>query len=357
MAVAAWCVWLMWLLPVVRAVCGGRVPVGCACFRAGGLPRGLGVAMRFVPQKLVSAAVVRLPEPVRRRVFSPAGRRMARFAPAAALALAATQVTYFVCASVVHTSGRVSGFSGWLAGAVISYGVSRWAWERRGRPDLFRETAPFVVISLLVGAVLVEASHFGYREAGVLRLHGFAFSVFVQGVYLAANGVTFIARFFVFNFVVFADRRFSLVVLSGRLRRLLPEVARFSLVGALALLVSEALSAALNVQAGVGLPASGVAAAMVGVGVSYAGNRYWTFRHRQRTSVAREGIRYLVLSVAGLAIQVASLRLATGLLGLHGRLLVTAALVVGITLGMSFRYWSCRSWVWEAEPAASPVVA
>lgn len=320
-------------------------------------PGKLGMAMPFVSQKLGSAVVDRLPEPVRRRVGSPAGRRMIRFAPAAVVALAATQITYFMCVSVVHTSGRVSGFSGWLAGAVVSYGVSRWAWERRGRPRLLAETVPFVVISLVVGAVLVEASHFGYQEAGGLGLRGFAFYAFAQGFYLAANAVTFIVRFVIFNFVVFADRRISLGDRSGRVRRLLPELLRFGLVGALALLVSGGVTIALKVQAGVGLPASGMAGAVVGAAVSYAGNRYWTFRHRQRASVAREGIRYLVLSGAGLAIQVASLWFATGLLGLHGRLAVSAALVVGVALGASFRYWSCRSWVWQAQRVASPVVA
>jgi putative flippase GtrA len=94
--------------------------------------------------KLVSALWNHAPESVRRRLESPDGRRLLRFAPAAVLALAATQITYFICVSVVHSTGRVSGFAGWLAGAVVSYAVSRWAWERRGRPHLLRETLPFV---------------------------------------------------------------------------------------------------------------------------------------------------------------------------------------------------------------------
>lgn len=157
--------------------------------------------------KFVTAAINKLPEPLRRRVQSSGGRRLLRFAPAAVLALAATQITYFLCVSVVHTTGRVSGFAGWLAGAVVSYGVSRWAWERRGRPSLLKETLPFVAISIVVGFVLTEASHFAFREAGVLNLHGLEFSAFVQGAYLLANGVTFVLRFLLFNYVIFADRR------------------------------------------------------------------------------------------------------------------------------------------------------
>jgi hypothetical protein len=106
---------------------------------------------------------------------------------------------------VVHTTGRVSGFAGWLAGAVVSYGASRWAWERRGRPDLVKETLPFVAVSLVVGVVLTEASHFAYQVAGALALHGIEFVLFAQALYLAANAVTFLIRFVIFNYLVFAD--------------------------------------------------------------------------------------------------------------------------------------------------------
>jgi hypothetical protein len=99
---------------------------------------------------------------------------MARFAPAAMMALAASQLAYFLCGSVWHLTGRVTGAAGWLAGAVVSYVVSRWAWERRGRPRFFRETVPFVAISVVNGPVLIEASHLGYGEAGALGLHGIA---------------------------------------------------------------------------------------------------------------------------------------------------------------------------------------
>ena len=147
-----------------------------------------------------------LPEPLRRMLRSPAGRRLVRFAPAAVMALAATQITYFICFSVLAMTGRSAGAAGWLAGVVVSYAASRWAFGRKGRPRLLRETLPFVAVSLIVGIVLTEASHFGYREAAALGLHGLAHIAFVQGFYLAANCFTFLTRFAIFHFVLFADR-------------------------------------------------------------------------------------------------------------------------------------------------------
>jgi putative flippase GtrA len=157
-------------------------------------------------RKLPLAISARLPESLRSKAGSPGVRRLLRFAPAAALALVTTQLTYFICFSVLAMTGRASGAAGWLAGAAVSYGVSRWAWERKGKPRVLRETLPFLAVSLVVGIVLTEASHFGYREAAALGLHGAAHDAFVQGFYLAANCFTFLTRFLIFHFVLFADR-------------------------------------------------------------------------------------------------------------------------------------------------------
>jgi putative flippase GtrA len=162
--------------------------------------------MPLAPPAIARSAFGRLPEPLRRKLASPAGRRLVRFAPAALIALAATQITYFICFSVLAMTGRSAGAAGWLAGVAVSYAASRWAFGRKGRPRVLRETVPFVAVSLIVGIVLTEASHFGYREAAALGLHGFGHIVFVQGFYLTANCFTFLTRFVIFHFVLFADR-------------------------------------------------------------------------------------------------------------------------------------------------------
>jgi putative flippase GtrA len=314
--------------------------------------------MPFAPPKSAPAVTRRLPEPVRRRVCSPAGRRMARFAPAALAALGASQLAYFLGGSVWHLTGRVTGAAGWLTGAVVSYGASRWAWERRGRPRFLRETVPFLAISVVNGPVLIEASNLGFREAGALGLHGIAFHAVTQGFYLAANGATFVLRFLIFNFVVFADAAVGLTglsarypgllgrVLHGRFWRLVFEFARFGVVWGCAWLVSGVVFRLLYPQAGVGPLASDVIGVVVATAVSFVGNRYWTFRRRRRTTVHREILQYLVLTSAGLMIQLAPVRLIVGSPGLQDKL--PQGIALGIGLSILFRYWSCRRWVWRA---------
>lgn len=146
-----------------------------------------------------------VPGPLQRRLRSEGGRRLIRFAPAAVLAFGATQLTYLVLQLLNVTLG-LAGAAGWLAGAVVSYAVSRWAWERRGRPHLLKETLPFVAISVCVGIALTSASKLAGYEARVLGLHGLEKVVFAQGLYLAANCVTFVIRFLIFHYVLFAER-------------------------------------------------------------------------------------------------------------------------------------------------------
>jgi putative flippase GtrA len=161
--------------------------------------------MTQVSPKLTEAAWGLLPGPLRRKLRTGGGRRLVRFAPAAFLALVATQVTYLIC-QIAHVSAGIAGAAGWVAGALVSYVLSRWAWERKGRPHLLKETLPFWLISFGVLVVLTATSKFAHAEAHRLGLHRVEEVLFAQGLYLAANCVTFVIRFLIFHYVLFADR-------------------------------------------------------------------------------------------------------------------------------------------------------
>ena len=131
--------------------------------------------------------------------------RFARFAGAAAAALTATEVTLTVCSGVFHLTSTPAALASWFAGAVVSYGTSRWAWNRTGRPDVLRETVPFWVISVAVIVLLTLANKLGYRSAAWLHLTGVHHVLWVDFVWLLANLGTFLLRFAIFHFVLFGD--------------------------------------------------------------------------------------------------------------------------------------------------------
>jgi putative flippase GtrA len=135
------------------------------------------------------------------------GTRFARFAGAAVAALTATEVTLTIGNGVFHLTSTPAALISWFAGAVVSYALSRWAWSRKGRPDVLRETLPFWLISVAVIVLLTLANKLGYRSAAWLHLTGVRHVLWVDFVWLLANFGTFMLRFAIFHYVVFADRR------------------------------------------------------------------------------------------------------------------------------------------------------
>ena len=135
------------------------------------------------------------------------GVRFTRFVGVAAASLATSEILLAICDSGLHMTSTPAALVATFGGAAVSYVLSRWAWERKGKPDVLRETVPFWVISAMVWVILTLATKFGYHLASWMGLqHGFKRAAVVGLVYLAANVVTFILRFVIFHYVLFADR-------------------------------------------------------------------------------------------------------------------------------------------------------
>ena len=133
------------------------------------------------------------------------GRRFTRFAFGSVVALAASEATLELCL-VAHVWPTIAGAAGWFAGALVSYLLSRWAWERRGKPHLLKETLPFWAISAGTVIVLSAATSLAQHLALWWGLHPLDRLAFVGAAYLAANVVTFLTRFVLFHYFLFADR-------------------------------------------------------------------------------------------------------------------------------------------------------
>jgi putative flippase GtrA len=141
-----------------------------------------------------------------RRLRGALGSRLVRFGGAAVVALTVTEVALTICNGVFHLTATPAAVVSWFAGAVVSYALSRWAWNRTGRPDVLRETVPFWAISVAVLVLLTLANKLGYRSAGWLHLTGAGHVLWVDLVWLVANFCTFLLRFAIFHHVLFADR-------------------------------------------------------------------------------------------------------------------------------------------------------
>jgi putative flippase GtrA len=155
--------------------------------------------MAFAQNRLVAATLQKLRTKV--------GVRFTRFVGVAAASLATSEILLSVCNGLFHMTATPAAAVATFSGAAVSYVLSRWAWERKGKPDVLRETVPFWVISAMVWVILWLATKLGYHIASWMGLHhGIKHVLVVDLVYLGANIVTFILRFVIFHYVLFADR-------------------------------------------------------------------------------------------------------------------------------------------------------
>src|SRR5215469_1762667 len=162
--------------------------------------------MPSVPDKIAKAAWSVLPAPIERKLRTEAGMRFTRFVLVAVAAVVTSQVVLGLLTGPVNLSAGTSGVIASMVAALVSYLLSRWAWERKGQPDWLRETLPFWVVSIAVWIVLGLTSHYASVWAHSMGYSHLMKHVVVQGAYFLMNCVTFVARFLIFHFVLFTDK-------------------------------------------------------------------------------------------------------------------------------------------------------
>jgi putative flippase GtrA len=142
-----------------------------------------------------------------------------------------------------------------------------------------------------------------------------------------------------------------------RFRQIIHEFAKFGVIGVIGLLITNVGYAVFHNKFGVGPITSTTIATIIATCVTYIGNRYWSFRHRERTNFAREGLIFFVLNGIGLGIQDAVVAFNYYTLHYHNKLAEFLALNAGIGLATLFRFWSYRRFVWADKADEDGVTA
>lgn len=162
--------------------------------------------MTSVPDKIAEAAWSVVPAPIEQKLRSEAGKRFTRFVGVAIAAVITSQVMLGLLTGPVNLSAGASGVIASMVAALVSYLLSRWAWERKGRPDWLRETLPFWAVSVTVWIILGLTSHYASVWAHSMGYTHLMKHLIVQGAYFLMNCVTFVARFLIFHYVLFTDK-------------------------------------------------------------------------------------------------------------------------------------------------------
>ncbi|GAB1694448.1 hypothetical protein KRM28CT15_62510 [Krasilnikovia sp. M28-CT-15] len=148
--------------------------------------------------------------------------------------------------------------------------------------------------------------------------------------------------------------------LRARLSALVREVGKFGAVGAVAFAVDLAIFNVL-LQLDVETLLAKTGSTVIATTVAFAGNRFWTWRHREHHNMARQYATFFFLNAAGLGIGLACLAISHYGLGRLWPALQSpladnvSGLLVGGVLGTLFRFWSYRRFVFRAVAAVEPV--
>jgi putative flippase GtrA len=131
------------------------------------------------------------------------------------------------------------------------------------------------------------------------------------------------------------------------LRLLFHEVARFGTVGAINFVLDVAVFNILRLEV---LPHKPLTCKAISFSVAAISsefmNRHWTWRHRARTGLVRELPLFVLLSAVGLLVTELCLFVSHYLLDLHSVVADNlSANGVGLVLGMVWRFWSFKRWV------------
>ena len=145
--------------------------------------------------------------------------------------------------------------------------------------------------------------------------------------------------------------------LRKRLTDLIPELAKFGVVGLIGSIIDLGGADYLHVHMGIGPMAAKAISITAATVVTYLGSRFWTFRHRANQALLREGVLFVVLNVVGLVIAETVIAFTTYGLDLKSELAYNGASVVGTGLGTIFRYFSYKKWVFLAGAPGTAVAA
>ena len=150
-----------------------------------------------------------------------------------------------------------------------------------------------------------------------------------------------------------------------RLAPLKQEIAKFGIVGAVSFVIDFGLFNALSMPAGPlahKVLTSKAIATIVATTFAYFANRHWTWRHRNRSGLAREYVLFFVFNGIGLGIMEACLVISRYGFGLDTALSNNvSAYGFGLVLGTIFRFWSYRRFVFpearsDEQDRATPAV-
>jgi putative flippase GtrA len=149
---------------------------------------------------------------------SPLGLRVTRYTIGSIVALVVSEIVFGLCYSSGLGTTRCAVLA-FVAGALPNWILNRrWAWRRRGRVSLWREVVPYAAISVI--SLVASSATTGWTNHQIRHRVASAGlrTAAVTATYLVTFAVLFVAKFLLYELVIFAERHGSPPPDAGRSR-------------------------------------------------------------------------------------------------------------------------------------------
>jgi putative flippase GtrA len=131
-----------------------------------------------------------------------------RYGAGSVVAFVTSGVALFVCIQWLGLGATTGAVIAFFAGAVPNWVLNRrWAWQKRHRDGIGKETSLYTVVSLVSLGVSVAATKATAVAAEHMGSHNTFKHLLVTGVYLLVTIALAGAKYVVYDRWVFVDRR------------------------------------------------------------------------------------------------------------------------------------------------------
>lgn len=138
------------------------------------------------------------------RSRTPGGRKALRYMTVSAITVAIGQVALFTLYVGMHWTARASNLLACVISGIPSYYLHRrWTWGKKGPSHLLKEVLPFWGLAFLGLAFSTWTADFAESQAHDLTSSRLVQAMIINAAVIGAFGVLWIAKFFIFNKVMF----------------------------------------------------------------------------------------------------------------------------------------------------------
>lgn len=122
------------------------------------------------------------------------------------ITVAVSQIALFVLYAGLHWTARSANVLACVAGGIPSYYLNRsWTWGKSGRSHLLKEVLPFWAIAFLGLVFSTWTADVAEGRAVDVTSSRLGQALIINGAVIASFGVLWVAKFFLFNKVLFVQ--------------------------------------------------------------------------------------------------------------------------------------------------------